>query len=57
MLNSPNLECLNIEYALQLGFKVSNNEVEYEALLAGLRLVWVMRAKHLRIFSDSQLVV
>ena len=25
-------------YALRLGFKVSNNEVEYKAFLAGLRL-------------------
>ncbi|KAM1647787.1 hypothetical protein ACFX2K_009274 [Malus domestica] len=41
-----------MKYALRFKFKASNNEVEYEALIAGLRL-----AKHLDIFSNSQLVV
>ena len=27
-----------IHYAIRFGFKVSNNEAEYEALIAGLRL-------------------
>lgn len=50
-------ECLRIEYALQLGFKASNNEAKYEALLVSLRLACIIGAKHLHIFSDSQLVV
>ncbi|KAM2222380.1 hypothetical protein ACFXTI_016543 [Malus domestica] len=33
-----------MEYAIHFKFKASNNEAEYEALLAGLRL-----AKHLRV--------
>ena len=38
--------------------KVSNNnEVEYEALLAGLRVATEMRVDSLDAFSDSQLVV
>lgn len=34
----PELEHLKIEYALQLGFKASNNKAKYEALSARLRL-------------------
>ena len=46
-----------ITYALRFDFKASNNEVEYEALLPSLRLVKELKAGHLQIFSDSQLVV
>ncbi|CAL9021503.1 unnamed protein product [Prunus brigantina] len=35
----------------------SNNEVEYEALLAGLRLAKSMSTKQISIHSDSQLIV
>ena len=40
-----------------MGFKASNNETEYEALLAGLRVVSDLGAKEVEIDSDSQLVV
>ncbi|KAH9751207.1 Ribonuclease H [Citrus sinensis] len=43
--------------ALRFGFDATNNEAEYEALLAGLRLVQALGVKNLLIFSDSQLVV
>ena len=33
-----------IHYALRFGFKASNNEVEYEALIAGLRLAKELQA-------------
>ncbi|KAI5321961.1 hypothetical protein L3X38_031033 [Prunus dulcis] len=46
-----------IEYALRFDFRTSNNEAEYEALLAGLRLAKSMNAKQIRIHSDSQLIV
>ncbi|KAI5324930.1 hypothetical protein L3X38_034003 [Prunus dulcis] len=46
-----------LEYALRFNFQASNNEAEYEALLAGLRLAKEMDAKQIQIFSDSQLVV
>ncbi|KAI5337294.1 hypothetical protein L3X38_016565 [Prunus dulcis] len=46
-----------LEYALRFKFQASNNEAEYEALLAGLRLTKEMDAKQIQIFSDSQLVV
>ncbi|CAL9017597.1 unnamed protein product, partial [Prunus brigantina] len=46
-----------IEYAIRFQFRASNNEPEYEALLAGLRLAQHMGAERLLICSDSQLVV
>ncbi|KAI5350813.1 hypothetical protein L3X38_003704 [Prunus dulcis] len=48
---------LKIEYALRFAFRTSNNEAEYEALLAGLLLAKSMNAKQIRIYSDSQLIV
>lgn len=56
VLSSSKLECLRTEYALWLGFKASNNEAKYEMLLVGLRLEQVVRAKHLCIYSDFQLM-
>ncbi|XXG47632.1 hypothetical protein AAC387_Pa02g2246 [Persea americana] len=53
-LQSP--EGLVIEQALTLGFKASNNEDEYEALIAGLDSAKILEAWHLVVFSDSQLV-
>lgn len=44
-----------IMYALRFDLYVSNNEAEYEALLAGLHLSLEVRAKHLLGFSDSLL--
>jgi len=55
LLQSPTREIL--EQSLRLQFKASNNEAEYEALLAGLRLAKGLGAKQIKAFSDSQLVV
>ena len=41
------------EYALQLRFRATNNEAEYEALLAGLKLSKSMGIKNLIVKSDS----
>ncbi|KAM2042051.1 hypothetical protein ACFX16_035790 [Malus domestica] len=46
-----------MKYALRFKFKVPNNDAEYEALLAGLRLAKHFGVKRIDIFSDSQLVV
>ncbi|XP_021812766.1 uncharacterized protein LOC110755794 [Prunus avium] len=46
-----------IEYAIRFQFQASNNEAEYKALLAGLRLAKEMGAQQQKICSDSQLVV
>ncbi|KAM1339086.1 hypothetical protein EV1_037575 [Malus domestica] len=51
------LDTVVMEYALCFKFKASNNEAEYEALLAGLRLAKHLGVKRIDIFSYSQLVV
>ncbi|KAL6273032.1 hypothetical protein ACE6H2_023724 [Prunus campanulata] len=48
---------VKIEYALRFNFKTSNNEAEYEVLLAGLRLAKSMGARQISIHSDSQLIM
>ena len=45
-----------IEQALRFAFKVSNNQAEYEALIAGMLLAKEMGAQSLLVRSDSQLV-
>ncbi|KAJ8624792.1 hypothetical protein MRB53_033322 [Persea americana] len=45
-----------IEQALTLGFKTSNNEAEYEALIVGLNSAKFLEAWRIVVFSDSQLV-
>ncbi|CAL8168591.1 unnamed protein product [Prunus armeniaca] len=45
-----------LEQAITLGFPASNNEAEYEALLAGLCLAKELSIKRLPIYSDSQLI-
>ncbi|XP_012836532.1 PREDICTED: uncharacterized protein LOC105957150 [Erythranthe guttata] len=46
-----------LEYAIKLPFKASNNEAEYEAVIHGMKLVSSAGGRKLNIFSDSQLVV
>ena len=48
---------MNTEYALRFGFQASNNEAEYEAVIAGLNLTHFMEEDQLEVSSDSQLVV
>ena len=55
ILTSP--EGINIEYALKFGFQASNNEAEYEAIIAGLNLAHSMEVDQLEVCSDSQFVV
>ncbi|XP_021991927.1 uncharacterized protein LOC110888724 [Helianthus annuus] len=47
---------LEFTYALQLEFQIANNEAEYEALIAGLKLAKRMDVKKLQVFTDSLLV-
>ena len=42
-----------MEHSFRLGFRASNNEAEYEALLAGLRTILGMGAQDVEIYSDS----
>ena len=43
--------------AVHFAFKVTNNDAEYEALIAGMKLALEMKVQHLRARSDSMLVV
>ncbi|KAL0439431.1 UNVERIFIED_CONTAM: hypothetical protein Slati_2426100 [Sesamum latifolium] len=55
VITSPQGE--DIEFAIKFSFKASNNEVEYEALVIGMRMAHEAGAKHLLAYSDSQLIV
>ncbi|XP_024019781.1 uncharacterized protein LOC112091140 [Morus notabilis] len=46
-----------ITSAVRFKFKASNNEAEYEALIAGLRLANHLKVERISVYSDSQLVV
>ena len=50
-------EGIDIEYALRFKFQASNNEAEYEAVIAGLNLAHSLEIGQLEVYSDSQLVV
>ena len=50
-------EGILLEHSFRLGFNASNNEAEYEALLAGLRAVSQLEARDVEIYSDSRLIV
>ena len=51
ILTSP--EGIDIEYALRFGFQASNNEAEYEAVIAGLNLAHSIKVDQLEVCSDS----
>ncbi|XP_013627220.1 PREDICTED: uncharacterized protein LOC106333302 [Brassica oleracea var. oleracea] len=53
-LTSPTGEVL--EQSFRLEFHASNNEAEYEALVAGLRLVHGLKIRNIHACCDSQLV-
>ena len=45
-----------IEMSIKFNFSVSNNQAEYEALIAGLQLSSNVGATRLTIYSDSQII-
>ncbi|KAL0414908.1 UNVERIFIED_CONTAM: Retrovirus-related Pol polyprotein from transposon [Sesamum radiatum] len=47
----------DLEFAIKFGFKASNNEAEYEALVLGMRMAHETGARRLLAYSDSQLIV
>nr|XP_009392283.1 PREDICTED: uncharacterized protein LOC103978277 [Musa acuminata subsp. malaccensis] len=47
----------SFEHSLCFEFRATNNEAEYEALLAGLKLALEMQVDVIHVFTDSQLVV
>lgn len=44
-------------FSFKLEFLATNNVIEYEALILGLKAAKDMNIKHLEVFSDSELVV
>jgi ribonuclease HI len=55
LLISPTSE--QLKYVLQIFWKVSNNEAEYEALLHELRLAASLGIKRLLVYGDSAVVI
>ena len=51
------LEKIVVEKSLRLGFSTTNNETEYEALLAGMAMVGRLGDKVVEVYSNSRLVV
>ena len=51
------LEKITIEKSLRLGFSTTNNETEYEALLAAITMTQKMDGKAVEIFLYSRLIV
>ena len=48
---------VRLEHFFRLGFRASNNEAKYEALLVGLKTILGIGARDVEIYSDSRLVV
>jgi ribonuclease HI len=46
-----------LKYILQIFWKVSNNEAEYDGLLHGLRLAISLGIKRLLVYGDSAVVI
>ena len=51
-----NPEGAEFTYAMRFKFEATNNEAEYEALIAGIRIAEQMRVKNLQAHVDSRLV-
>ena len=51
------LEGDKLKHKVRLQYQTTNNEVEYEALLKGLKLAKSMEAKSILVLGDSQLVM
>ena len=47
----------HLRYVLQIHFPASNNAVEYEAYLHGLRIAVKLGVKRLLVYSDSTLII
>nr|KYP31356.1 Retrovirus-related Pol polyprotein from transposon 17.6 [Cajanus cajan] len=55
ILEGPNK--VTLEQSLKFGFRVTNNQAEFEALLAGLRLAHDLGARRVSCNNDSKLMV
>ena len=50
-------EGIRLEHSFRLGFKASNNEAEYEALITGLKTAFDLGTRNVEVYSDSRLAV
>ena len=50
-------EGIRLKHSFRLGFKASNNEAEYEALIVGLKTAFDLGARNVEVYSDSWLVI
>ena len=48
---------VSFEFALPTGPMITNNQVEYEAILKGLQLLHEVKAEAIEVFGDSQLII
>jgi len=55
VLTSPANEVFTFSYKLE--FETTNNIVEYEALILGLKVAKYLNVKKIEVFGDSELVV
>ena len=46
-----------MSYALWFSFNATNNEAEYEALYAGLKIAYRLKVVNLSVFSGSQIII
>ncbi|XP_074351418.1 uncharacterized protein LOC141690525 [Apium graveolens] len=46
-----------LQSSIHFGFKTTNNDAKYEALIAGLKLALEMKVENLNVFSDSMPVI
>jgi ribonuclease HI len=46
-----------LKYVLQIHYKASNNDAEYEALIHGLRIIVSLGIKRLIAYDDSKVVI
>ena len=50
-------EGIRLEHSFKLGFKASNNEAEYKALIVGLKTAFDLSPRDVEVYLDSRLVI
>ena len=57
-LSAPNKVPINVRVcSYKLAFDCSNTKAEYEALIAGLKILRKLNAKRIAVYGDSELVI
>lgn len=46
-----------LEYVIRFNFRTTNNEVDYEVFVSGLKIAHKLSVKHIMVRNDSKLVV